>query len=70
MADEPLNTGEAARRLGLSAGHLTNLRVWGTGPRFQRGATGRVTYSMADLDQWAAAKKQAKQAPTSSIAPA
>lgn len=60
MADEPMNTGDAARRLGLSAGHLTNMRVWGTGPRFHRGVTGRVTYATADLDRWAA-ERQAKR---------
>lgn len=60
MADEPMNTGDAARRLGLSAGHLTNMRVWGAGPRFRRGATGRVTYVAADLDRWAA-ERQAKR---------
>ena len=63
MADEQMNTGDAARRLGLSAGHLTNMRVWGTGPRFHRGATGRVSYAMADLDRWDA-ERQAKRAPT------
>jgi len=48
-----LTTGEAARRLGLSARTLRRYRVTGGGPAFHRFG-GRVRYRRADLDAWAA----------------
>ncbi len=43
-----VDTLEAARRLGLSAGTLRNWRVTGTGPLHIR-VGGRVRYRLADL---------------------
>lgn len=56
-----LRTKEAARHLGLSVSYLEKLRVTGGGPRFA--AMGRaITYAVADLDAWAAARTVANTA--------
>jgi hypothetical protein len=49
---DPMPTAEAARRLGVSPGYLTNLRCWGTGPRWRRAGARGVRYAVADLDEW------------------
>ena len=54
-----MTTAEAARHLGVSPGYLTNLRCWGTGPRWRRGERGRVTYRPSDLDDWRAERQAA-----------
>lgn len=52
--DEPMTTAEAARHLGINPGYLTNLRCWGTGPRWRRVGLRSVRYLRADLDAWIA----------------
>ena len=47
-----MTTAEAARHLGVSPGYLTNLRCWGTGPRWRRIEGRGVRYDAADLDDW------------------
>lgn len=49
---ETKNTAEAADHLGLTPGYLTNLRCWGTGPRWRRIGARNVGYDVADLDEW------------------
>lgn len=50
-----LRTKGAAEYLGLSVSYLEKLRVTGGGPRFA--AMGRaISYAVADLDAWAAAR--------------
>lgn len=54
-ATRRLRTREAAEYLGLSPSYLEKLRVTGGGPRFA--AMGRaISYAIADLDAWAAAR--------------
>lgn len=48
---------EAASRLRLAVGTLQNMRVQGTGPAFHKFG-GRVLYSGADLDSWAASRRR------------
>jgi predicted DNA-binding transcriptional regulator AlpA len=46
-----LDTGAAARRLGVSPSFLAKARMQGTGPRYRK--LGRaVRYAQADLDHW------------------
>lgn len=55
-AGSRLRTPDAASYLGVSASYLEKLRVTGGGPSFA--ALGRaVSYSVADLDAWAAARR-------------
>lgn len=46
-----LRVKEAALYLGLSWGHLANLRTAGSGPRFLK-LGGRVLYDTRELDKW------------------
>ena len=48
-----LRTPDAARHLGLSERTLEKHRVYGTGPTYQK-LGGRVVYTIAALDKWAA----------------
>jgi predicted DNA-binding transcriptional regulator AlpA len=48
-----LRTPEAARFLGLSGRTLEKHRTYGTGPTYMK-IGGRVVYSVADLQTWAA----------------
>ena len=56
-----LSTREAADYLGLSARTLDRYRVSGEGPVFHRFG-GRVRYTRADLDAWAAKRRRASTA--------
>lgn len=49
---ELLTTAEAARHLGVSPGHLTSLRCWGTGPTWRRVGARGVRYARPDLNDW------------------
>ncbi len=60
MSDRPapvvpryLRTPEAAVYLGLAGQTLVRHRCYGTGPRYHK-LGGRVVYTIADLDAWAA----------------
>jgi hypothetical protein len=46
---------EAARYLGLTDGHLRNMRHLGSGPKYTKtnpSRSGEVRYRAADLDAW------------------
>ena len=53
-----LNTREAAEWLSLSPRTLDRYRVSGDGPAFHRFG-GRVRYLVADLEEWASARRRA-----------
>ena len=53
-----LNTREAAAWLSLSPRTLDRYRVSGDGPAFHRFG-GRVRYAVADLEEWASARRRA-----------
>ena len=53
-----LRTREAAEYLGLSSRTLDRYRISGRGPVFHRFG-GRVRYTRADLDVWAASRRRA-----------
>lgn len=42
----------AARYVGMSAGHLANLRCAGKGPAYLKIPGGGIRYYQADLDAW------------------
>lgn len=55
-AERYLDDREAASILGVSTGHLRNLRVRGGGPRFYRLGSRSIRYLVADLHRWARAR--------------
>jgi len=61
-----LSTREAAEYLGLSARTLDRYRVSGEGPVFHRFG-GRVRYTRADLDAWAAKRRRASTSDDGSV---
>jgi predicted DNA-binding transcriptional regulator AlpA len=60
-----LRTPEAARFLGLSHRTLEKHRTYGTGPVYRK-IGGRVVYTLADLEAWAA---RGVRASTSDVTP-
>jgi predicted DNA-binding transcriptional regulator AlpA len=66
-----LRTPDAALHLGLSGRTLEKHRCFGTGPKFHK-LGGRVVYSVADLDAWAARgrKKSTFDTGTGTVLPA
>lgn len=51
---------EAAQYLGLTDGHLRNMRHLGTGPEYHKtnpSRNGEVRYRVADLDAWLTGRK-------------
>ena len=54
-----LSTANAAKYVGVSAGHLRTLRSRGIGPAYVRltdSPVGNVTYLVRDLDDWLASR--------------
>ena len=52
----PIDTAEAAKRLGLSKSTLNKARLTGKGPPYVKVLGGRVRYRPADLDAWLEAR--------------
>lgn len=53
LPERPLTTEQAAHFLGVSQGHLANMRSRGEGPRYiQRSRKGRVLYLRDDLEKY------------------
>ncbi len=52
----PINTAEAAKRLGLAKSTLDKARLTGTGPPYVRVLGGRIRYRPADLEAWLEAR--------------
>jgi len=52
----PIDTAEAAKRLGLSKSTLNKARLTGKGPPYLKLIGGRVRYRPADLDAWLEAR--------------
>lgn len=50
--DDLLDSREAARYLGLTYGHIKDLRSDGKGPVYLKNAAGRVRYARSDLDRY------------------
>ncbi len=51
-----LETGEAAKRLGLKASYLVKLRSIGGGPPYYKFGR-KVVYSVGDIDAWLASRR-------------
>lgn len=62
-----LSTAEVAEHLGLSEGHLVNLRLRGGGPRFVK-LGWKVAYDPSDLTAWIEANKRTSTSDTGSQA--
>lgn len=52
MSTELLSIEEAAAVLGISRGHMANMRVNGTGPAFVKLGSRTVRYDRWDLENW------------------